>query len=60
MQVELLEIGDDIEQAWIDEIKRRKEEIQSGKAKPITKEKIKDYLLPPVLANGKKTLRRMG
>lgn len=28
-------IDDDIEQAWIDEIKRRKAEIKSGKVDPI-------------------------
>lgn len=29
-------IDDDIEQAWIDEIKRRKAEIKSGKVTPIS------------------------
>lgn len=35
-----LEIDADIEQAWIEEVKRRKEEIQSGKVKPISGEKV--------------------
>lgn len=30
------QIDDDIEQAWIDEVKRRKSEIQSGKVTPIS------------------------
>jgi putative addiction module component (TIGR02574 family) len=29
------EVDEEIEQAWIDEIKRRKEEIKSGKVTPI-------------------------
>jgi len=29
-------IDDDIEQAWIDEVKRRKAEIKSGKVTPIS------------------------
>jgi len=30
------QIDDDIEQAWIDEVKRRKAEIKSGKVTPIS------------------------
>ena len=29
------QIDEDIEQAWIDEVRRRKEEIKSGKVSPI-------------------------
>ena len=33
-------IDDDIEQAWIDEIKRRKAEIKSGKVTPISGQEV--------------------
>ncbi|MBO6586150.1 MAG: addiction module protein [Gracilimonas sp.] len=33
-------IDDDIEQAWIDEVKRRKAEIQSGKVTPISGQEV--------------------
>ncbi|MEX2603861.1 MAG: addiction module protein [Gracilimonas sp.] len=33
-------IDEDIEQAWIDEIKRRKAEIKSGKVTPISGEEV--------------------
>jgi len=29
------QVDDDIEQAWIDEVRRRKEEIKSGKVTPV-------------------------
>lgn len=34
------QIDDDIEQAWIDEIKRRKDEIKSGKVTPMSGQKV--------------------
>lgn len=34
------QIDDNIEQAWIDEVKRRKAEIQSGKVTPISGEEV--------------------
>ncbi|MEX0608059.1 MAG: addiction module protein [Balneolaceae bacterium] len=34
------QIDDDIEQAWIDEIRRRKAEIKSGKVTPISGEEV--------------------
>ncbi|MEX1270392.1 MAG: addiction module protein [Balneolaceae bacterium] len=33
-------IDEDIEQAWIDEIKRRKAEIKSGKAVPVSGQEV--------------------
>jgi len=34
------EIDDDIEQAWVDEVNRRKSEIKSGKVKPISGQEV--------------------
>ncbi|MDZ7756501.1 addiction module protein [Rhodohalobacter sp.] len=34
------EVDSDIEQAWIDEVSRRKEEIKSGKVLPISGEEV--------------------
>ncbi len=34
------QVDEEIEQAWIDEIKRRKEEIKSGAVKPISGEEV--------------------
>lgn len=34
------QIDNDIEQAWVDEIKRRKAEIQSGEVTPISGEEV--------------------
>jgi len=34
------EVDSDIEQAWIDEVTRRKEEIKSGKVSPISGEEV--------------------
>ncbi|MGN8224118.1 addiction module protein [Gracilimonas sp. BCB1] len=33
-------VDDDIEQAWIDEVKRRKAEIKSGKVTPISGQEV--------------------
>ncbi|MEX0780082.1 MAG: addiction module protein [Balneolales bacterium] len=33
-------VEEDIEQAWIDEVKRRKEEIQSGKVTPVSGDEV--------------------
>lgn len=33
-------IDEDIEQAWIDEIKRRKDEIKSGKVTPVSGQEV--------------------
>ena len=33
-------VDEDIEQAWIDEVRRRKEEIKSGKVTPIPGEQV--------------------
>ena len=33
-------VDDDIEQAWVDEVKRRKEEIKSGKVNPIPGQEV--------------------
>lgn len=34
------QVDDDIEQAWIDEVKRRKVEIKSGKVTPISGQEV--------------------
>jgi len=34
------EVDSDIEQAWIDEVTRRKEEIKSGKVSPLSGEEV--------------------
>ncbi|CAN5268060.1 hypothetical protein BH23BAC3_BH23BAC3_01450 [soil metagenome] len=34
------QVDDDIEQAWIDEVHRRKEEMKSGKVTPIPGEEV--------------------
>lgn len=33
-------VDEDIEQAWIDEVRRRKEEIKSGKVTPVPGEQV--------------------